>query len=375
MAVNGLFVSSRGFLSEAAGGVQLCTREFIEVLGAAGITLTLLPVDDDRRWTTRLLRQVNSSPFFRLAAPAVLGEIKACAERTRFDYVFLNQEALSELAGGIRHLMPEGCRIVVLSHGLEITDLVHTIHAREHLPVSLRIRPTPAVALGSILMSERRTRNHVDAVCAISPFDADLERWLGTRRVAWLPRMVKSRPLDWQPVERRLGFVGTLDHAPNLDGLVKVLEVLAEENEASRRVRIVGGSPRIGEWLTRTFPNADVLGQLPDRALEAEAASWTAFIHPIFCLPRGCSTKLATAIAWQIPVVTTAAGRRGYVWERGQLLEAQDPRAFVGLCRSLDDPAVARQARQDVMQVGQSSPSLPSVATMMRGLLESIPSS
>jgi len=85
MAVNGLFVSSRGFLSEAAGGVQLCTREFIEVLGAAGITLTLLPVDDDRRWTTRLLRQVNSSPFFRPAAPGVMSN---CSNESLMSIVF-----------------------------------------------------------------------------------------------------------------------------------------------------------------------------------------------------------------------------------------------------------------------------------------------
>ncbi len=362
MPVNGLFVSSRGFLSEAAGGVQACTREFIEVLGAAGISLTILPVDDDRRWTTRLLRQINSSPFFRPAAPALLDQIKACVERTRFDYVFLNQEALSEFARDIRPLLPEGCRLVILSHGLEITDLVHTVRTRHRLPISSRIRPTVALALGSILMSERRTRDHVDAVCAISPFDADLERWLGTRRVTWIPRMVKPRPLEWQPVAGRLGFVGTLDHAPNLEGLVKVLEVMAQEGDRSRRIRIVGGSSRIGAWLTRTFPNAEVLGRLSDDALEAEAASWVAFVHPIFCLPRGCSTKLATAISWQIPIVTTPAGRRGYVWEQGQLLESEDPRAFVGLCRSLDDPVVADRVRQDVVLVARTSPSLASIA-------------
>lgn len=351
----------------------MCTREFIEVLGAAGVTLTLLPVDDDRRWTTRLLRQVNSSPFFRPAAPGILGQIKSCAERVRFDYVFLNQEVLSEFAADIRPLLPKGCRIVVLSHGLEITDFVHIVRTRGHLPVNLRIRPTPAAALGGILMSECRARNHVDAVCAISPFDADLERWLGTRHVAWLPRLVKPRPLEWRPTAGRMGFVGTLDHVPNLDGLIQILEVMAEDRDSSLRMRIVGGSPHIGAWLTRTFPNAEVLGQLSDAALEAEAASWTAFVHPIFCLPRGCSTKLATAISWQIPVVTTLAGRRGYVWERGQLLEAEDPRAFVRMCRSLDDPVVARRAREDVVQIVQSAPSLASVATMMSRFLETIP--
>ena len=370
MATHGLFVSHRGFLANTPGGVQICTREFMDVIGAAGIALELLPVDDDRRWTTRLMRRANSSPFFRPFAPDLVARIRDCCAQTRFDFIFLNQEVLSALARDIRPLLPGDCRIVVLSHGLELTDLLHAIRVRDHMPLSQRIRPSPAIVLGHILMSERRSRDHVDAVCAISPFDADLERWLGTRRVAWIPRTITSAPISWQPVTGRLGFVGTLDHAPNLEGLVRVLEVLASGPKESPRVRVVGGPRETGIWLGQNFANVDFLGPLADPELEAEAATWTAFIHPIFCLPRGCSTKLAAAIAWHIPIVTTPQGRRGYVWREGRLLEADGPQEFVRHCLSLEDHACARQAQRDVIRVAASSPSLADAASMMRSLLD-----
>lgn len=371
MTANGLFISRRGYLADTKGGVQLCTREFIDVIGAAGVALTMLPFDGDRRWTTRVMRLANASPFVRPFGPDLVARVKACAEQTRFDFVFLNQEVLAALAPLIRPLLPPDCKIVVLSHGLESTDLLHVLRVRDRIPVSHRIRPSPAVMVGRILLSEQQSRESVDAVCAISPFDADLERWLGARRVAWVPRTIKANPLAWRPIGNRLGFVGTLDHAPNLEGLVSVLEVLAKGPKDSPRIRIVGGSPEIGSWLARNFANADVLGPLDDPAMEAEAATWAAFIHPIFCLPRGCSTKLATAIAWQIPIVTTPQGRRGYVWEEGHLLEADDPQEFVRLCLSLSDETVARKVQRDVVLVAETSPSLAAVAASMRMLLGS----
>jgi len=367
MPSNGLFISQRDFLAESGGGVQLCTREFIDVIRAAGVALTVLPFDGDRRLATRLLRAVNSSPFVRPFGPDLVPEIKRIAAETKLDFVFLNQEVLSSLAPLIRPFLPRSCKIVVLSHGLEHTDLLHNIRLRDRLPISSRTRPSAALLLGRILLAEQRYRPALDGVCAISPFDADLERWLGTRHVTWLPRVLSPQPLAWRPVAGRLGFVGTLDHGPNLEGLVDVLEVMAREATPSLSVRIVG-STDIGKWLAARFKHAEFVGPLSDVALLQEAASWTAFLHPIFCLPRGASTKLATGLSWQIPVVTTAFGRRGYVWREGGPLEADTAEAFVAACRSLD-PATAEKARQDVICAVASSPTIDSVATLMRSFL------
>ena len=367
MPSNGLFISQRDFLAESGGGVQLCTREFIDVIGAADVALTVLPFDGDRRLSTRLLRAVNSSPFVRPFGPDLVPQVERLVAETKFDFVFLNQEVLSSLAPLIRPLLPKSCKIVVLSHGLEHTDLLHIVRLRDRLPISSRTRPSASLLLGRILLAEQRYRPALDGVVAISPFDADLERWLGARQVTWLPRVLSPQPLAWQPVAGRLGFVGTLDHAPNLEGLVDILEVMAREATPDLVVRIVGASD-IGKWLQGKYRHAEFVGRLGDEALSQEAASWTAFLHPIFCLPRGASTKLATGLSWQIPVVTTAFGRRGYVWQEGGPLEADTAEAFVAACRSLD-PAMARKVQQDVVRAVASAPTVGTVAKQMRGFL------
>jgi hypothetical protein len=259
------------------------------------------------------------------------------------------------------------CKVVILSHGLEHTDLLHIIRLRRSLPISGRTRPTASVLLGRILLAEQHFRQFIDGVCAISPFDADVERWLGTRRVVWLPRVVTPQPLAWQPMPGRLGFVGTLDHAPNLEGLVSILEVMARQQTKGMTVRVVG-SREIAEWLRVRFAHVEVLGALDDATLAVEAATWTAFLHPIFCLPRGASTKLALGLSWEIPVVTTAPGRRGYVWGEGGPLEADTPEAFVAACQALD-PAAAQRSRHDVQRAVASSPTVGSVASQMRAFL------
>lgn len=365
--VTGLFVSQSSFLVGRGGGVQICTREFIDVLEAAGVDITTLPFEPDRRFAMRFLRSLHSSPFVGPFEPGLLTRIQAAARATPFDFVFLNQEVLASLGPVIRPWLPPHCRIVVLSHGLEHVDLLHFIRLRGRLPLSGRMRPTASVLLGSIVLAEQRSRQAIDGVCAISPFDADLERWLGTQRVTWLPRVVTSRPLAWQPVPGRLGFVGTLDHAPNLEGLVAILDVMARQDTRGLTVRVVG-APGVANWLAARYANVEVVGALDDAALLSEAATWTAFLHPIFCLPRGASTKLAQGLSWEIPVITSEHGRRGYVWREGGPLEAGTPEAFVGACQSLD-PTAAQRLRQDVSRAVASSPTVPSVAAQMKTFL------
>jgi hypothetical protein len=363
----GLFISQSNFLKSGGGGVQICTREFIEVIRASDVDLTILPFEPDRRVSTALLRLVDSSPFVRPFAPDLPSRIEAAARQTPFDFVFLNQEVLAVLGPLLRSTLGARCKIVVLSHGLEHTDLLHIIRLRRSLPISGRTRPTASVLLGRIFLAEQHFRQFIDGVCAISPFDADVERWLGTRRVAWLPRVVTSQPLSWQPTPGRMGFVGTLDHAPNLEGLVAMLEAMAGQRIDGMTVRVVG-SMEIAQWLRSRFAHVEALGTLDDAALAVEAATWTAFLHPIFCLPRGASTKLALGLSWEIPVVTTAYGRRGYVWSEGGPLEADTPEAFVAACQALD-PVAAQRSRDDVRRAVATSPTVQSVAAQMRSFL------
>jgi hypothetical protein len=367
---HGIFVSYRGFLEPPYGGVQICTREYVDVIKAAGINLAFCAFDGDRRLSTRILRRFNSSSYFRPAEATVVDAICHLAAQSRPDFIFLNQVSLAPLAHKIRHAMPRGCKIVMLSHGLESTDLLHVIRTRGWLPLSARVRPSRALALGDALLAETAFRPDIDVVCALSPFDVTLEHWVGATSVGWLPRVVIAKPFDWHPSGERLGFIGTLDHAPNLEGLVMVLDQFAKLSTASLRIRVVGGPAKTGRWLAKKYSIVDYLGSLNDAALAEEASSWNAVMHPIFCYSRGCSTKLAMALGWHLPIVTTTMGHRGYEWREGGLVIANEPARYANECLRLLDFRAATAARGRVIEIARSSPTIEENAFRLLALLD-----
>ena len=362
-----LFVAYAGHL-EGHGGVQLCTAEFIDAIKVAGFELEVLAVMPDRRISTRALRRAFASPYFRPLSSASIAAIRARAPGN--DYVFLNQ---MNLTGGLHRSDLSNVPAVGLSHGCEITDQLHLARLRRHLPLSsAQLRPHPTLALARTLRDELAARKALDGVICIAPFDADCERWLGTTKVCWVPRTVRPSPLVRQPITGRFGTVGTLDHAPNLDGLVSVLTEIERTGNSDLTVRVVGGPERLGQWLKQNYCAVQYLGPLDQTALAAEAATWNGFIHPIFCLPRGCSTKLSGAMAWALPIVTTPEGRRGYIWGDGALLETTSAATFVTAMRNLTSPYLDAEAAAAVTRAAASSPTTVEVAQQIAVFLQSI---
>ena len=153
----GLFVSHGGHLESGGGGVQACTQEFRAVIEEAGIGLTTIAVDHDRRLSTRIVRQLDSTPYLRPVSPSSLNAVVEQVRRTRPDFVFLNQVALAAIASEIRGFAPAASRTVLLSHGMESTDLLHLIRARKALPLSGRTRPTADIAIGRTIRAEVAT--------------------------------------------------------------------------------------------------------------------------------------------------------------------------------------------------------------------------
>jgi len=132
-------------------------------------------------------------------------------------------------------------------------------------------------------------------------------------------------------------------------------------------LRIVGGPPAAGADLARRFRMVRYLGPLSDEELDKEASTWTCFVHPLFCYARGCSTKLAIALSWQIPILTTPQGCRGYTWREGSLPSADTPEAFARLALRLAEPEPA--AQKEVAAIVRSAPTLNQVAALVRGAL------
>jgi glycosyltransferase involved in cell wall biosynthesis len=284
-------------------------------------------------------------------------------------FVLLNGVELAPLARLLREKLGDKYRIVLLSYGLESADYLHTLRSADRTVPFAKTTRAELLRLGRQLVTECMQRQDIDHVLCLAPFEAEIERWLGAKNVDWLPRTIPGRSLDWQPNPMRLGFVGTVDHPPNREGLELFLEALEPLAPPGIRLRVVGGPPTAAEAFVRRFSRVDYLGPLSDEELEDEARTWSCFVHPLFCYARGCSTKLATALGWRIPVVTTPAGCRGYVWREGRLPLADTPRDLAALALSLLDERAARGAAREVAAAAESSPTLAEVADRIRGIL------
>jgi glycosyltransferase involved in cell wall biosynthesis len=357
-----VFVAHDLALNGASGGVQICTDEYMRGFQEADFSLNVVPVHADRRLSSRIVRRLRRDPYSPLQwRPESVDDIVAEMKRTESRLVLINLVNLAPLAVALRARLGTACRIVLLSHGLESVDLLHAIPTGGSRTERL---------LGRRLVEERRHLAVVDHVFCLSPFETEVERWLGAPSVTALPRTIPARPpLEWSPAGDRLGFVGTLDHPPTRAGLTEFLQAFARIAPAHVRVRLVGRPERVGRQFASAFTHVRYLGPLEDAELEREAATWSAFLHPLFCYARGCSTKLATAISWGLPIVTTAPGARGYTWRAGKLSMAPTPGAFAALAMRMTDPAVAQATRREVAAVARSSPTLSDVAALIRKAL------
>ena len=82
----------------------------------------------------------------------------------------------------------------------------------------------------------------------------------------------------------------------------------------------------MGKLLEKKYSQVTYLGELSNDNLETEVATWALLLNPVWWYSTGASTKLAKAISWGVPIVTTTAGMRGYKWHKGNLLVADTPK-------------------------------------------------
>src|ERR1035437_5533389 len=154
MSHDGVFVTFSGSLANRHGGAQICTKEYISTLRAAGINLDLCPYELDGRASTRLLKKLWPSSYFRTTEPGVIERIRAVVESNHAKFVFLNQVQLAVIASPLRNILPSNCKIVALSHGLESTDLLHIIRFKSDLPLGIQKNFMGAQLLGDTLLRE-----------------------------------------------------------------------------------------------------------------------------------------------------------------------------------------------------------------------------
>jgi len=226
--------------------------------------------------------------------------------------------------------------------------------------------------LGAKVQFEADYRRHLDAALCIAPLDAELERWLGVARTAWFSRPVREAPLNAKPIQATVGCVATLDHPPNEAGLVQVLEELRQRVNESFVFRLVGGPEEQGREFAARFRFVQYLGRLDDQQLREEAARWTCFVHPIFHYARGCSTKVAVALGWELPIATTVAGARGYFWDERILPLAHPPAGLASLVLARSSDSGYNEFRAQTRKIKDLQPSVEQLVHEIKQFLSDV---
>ncbi len=356
-----IFISARYALEPGGGGVQRCTREYVATAEAAGFRLEHAVYDFDRRLAARIRRRLFPRPYRNLIPPEFVAATADRIRRSNAGWVFFNQIEAAQLAPALEHLRRNGIRFALLSHGTDSSDRLHTVRVDQRLTGADAVSAGEARWLGRQLFTEWEQHRCFDVVFCLSETDRMFAQWLGASAIHVLPRIVEAAPLDWAPIAGRIGAVGTLVHAPNREGLVRFAGALVR-SEAPVRLRLIGRPESVGRDLARDFPCIDYLGGLDDDAYETEARTWPVFANPIFCHARGCSTKLAVALAWLLPVASTRAGARGYFWDEALVPLVDGPDELASLAVRLSAIPAATAQRTSVAALVARSPRLKDVA-------------
>lgn len=362
----GLFIFNPNDLgTEPAGGVQRCSSEYLRIIKRVCSDVELFPVQVSRSFRMRAKRALSLTAYALYEPQTYRHALKMKLTESKVDVVFINKAELIRFVPEIKSLSCH-VQVVVLSHGNESGDLLYEwFNARDDAYFA---RAWKDMRLGQILRCEVAIRHATcPRICVMSSDEAALERWLGARDVFFCPRVIRPEPLSWEPVPGRAGFIGTLDHTPNRIALDRLCKLLPGRSD-SLEIEIIGRPEEIGRNFSEKYRFVRYLGALSDAEARAAASRWSLFLNPIFWQSRGASMKLGQGISWGLPVLTTRAGRRGYLIPAGLVLESPDTaEAFVEALGSvLFKPKLLLQMNQTLVEKYDDFPSELSIAKEMQ---------
>lgn len=366
----GVLVATRNSMSAEPGGQQICTREFISAIEAAGISLVHVVFDPTNGWREKIGRRIDRRPFRWFIPKNLPDRIDDAVRSSGAEFIFLNTSNVAHVAERISRKGTKATR-VLLSHGLLSVDSLHWLRTQNRRSDFAGLVATQAMRLGQSLIEECKHRQYLDAILCLADFEAEIERWLGARRVLAVPRVLTPALVNWGPIAGRIGYVGRLDHPPNLEGLLAVLHEVQQRTESSSiEIRLVGAPSDLGRQLASDFSFVKYLGLLSDAELAREAATWTCSINPILCYAMGASTKLAVIVSWGIPVITTPQGARGYEWRGGTPLICDDIGSFTDFMVTMATNEVERRnARDQIIRLLDDPITVQDVAERIRAFL------
>jgi glycosyltransferase involved in cell wall biosynthesis len=373
--INGLFLHNPLDLnSKIPGGVQICSQEFLKILRSTVNELHYFEVDYSKSIAFRLLYKLNLDNYISYDIDKYANALLATISKKQITHVFINKSELIRFSKVIKADF-NNVKVVVMSHGNESGDFLGDLTG-----VKARFKGfkkyTGLLKLGLVLFTESFYRKrYVDLVCTMSEEESALEKWLGLNCPFYIPRLInKTIQIERAPIKNVFGYVGTLNHTPNITALEELFGEL-KKLEVAPEIRVVGQPKNIGKSLANQYPFVKYLGSLNDTELLEEVKNWSFFINPIFNYSRGASMKLAKAIEWEIPIITTIAGRRGYLISNGLLIETDDtPQAFAtSIINLMTQPQKEYQKLvENVIEVKNSSVSADQLGVQLKNVLTNL---
>lgn len=316
-----LFITNpKDFDAPVNGGVQICSKEYYQIIETAGIAISFFNVNISLNIIYRIVRKLRLDSYMLYNVNSYKSQLNSVLLENNFDYVFINKAELVRFSKMIKQLN-QSVKVVILSHGNESGDFLGDI-TRGFYQYNIVRKIINKVRLGLNIYTESYFRvRYVDLVLVMSETEAQLEYWLGAKKVLFIPRIFNSEYIEWNPNGKKIGYIGTLSHTPNLSALYSVLDAIQYlEMNPDFSIEIVGSPVCIGVELESKYNFVKYLGKLTDDELKIAVSAWSYFINPIFWFSRGASMKLKTAINWGLPIISTSAGTRGYKWKKGEII-------------------------------------------------------
>ncbi|WP_228850348.1 glycosyltransferase [Aegicerativicinus sediminis] len=341
-----LFITNYRFISKKTknGGVKLCTQDFIKVLERK-YDLVFLEVDFTKNLLQRLKFWVgvDSYDYYEVSKfkKSLFGQIK----ENNIRIIFINHTSAMKFAE-LAKKIDSSLSTVLLSHGNESGDFMHEIVKSE------KSRVTSYYKLGKQLVMEAKYRkNYIDQVAVVSQLEENIEYWLHSKRVTYIPRIFEPEFVQWHPVLGKVGFLADFTHLPNLHGI----EMLSKE--LNKRVLpnnfklvLVGVSDNRLAPIVKGSSFLEHIGYVEEDELKKEVGSWMAYLNIVLYYSKGVSTKLAKGMNMGLPIVTTPQGNRGYSLEGMEGVTAKNLNLFADIVLALSqDKIQASHVREIVM--------------------------
>jgi hypothetical protein len=313
-----LFVTNEIFLdvTKYEGGVRICTQDFIQLLQTR-FEVLIYKLHFNRSLYFRLRSRLGLDVYEDYDTFQFQESLIKIINENSIKKVFINLSNSIRLSELIKNYFGNNVKVILCSHGNESTDFLHYA-TRNTKSLNFFQRNSSSYRLGNMLKYELLTRLHnIDLVLTVSSVEDNIEKWLGAKNTFFVPRVFNPNVISWKPVLGRAGFIGDISHLPNYFGVLELCNSLQSMNVVDLELRVVGKScPQLID-LARRFQFVKLMGYLDGDSLKEEAGSWMYFLNPVFYYSKGVSTKLAKGMNWGLPIISTNAGNRGYVFPAG----------------------------------------------------------